>query len=114
MHVNRFEDLIVWQKSKDLVLLMYRIFRENRDFAFRDQMLRAVLSIMNNIAEGFERRSSRELVAFLYISKGSCGEVRSMLYIASELGYISNQQLDDLLDRTHQISKMLYGLICKL
>jgi four helix bundle protein len=88
MPIERFEDIIVWQKWKEMALLVYEHFRENRDYAFRDQIQRASVSIMNNIAEGFERKGAREFSKFLYIAKGSSGEVRSMLYLAKELKYI--------------------------
>lgn len=86
---NRFEDLVIWQKSRILVNDCYRIFRDLKDYSFKDQILRASVSIMNNIAEGFERKGDKELRKFLYISKGSCGEVRSMLYLALDCGYIN-------------------------
>lgn len=69
MKIERFEDIIAWQKAKELTLLIYSRFKENRDFSFRDQILRATVSIMNNIAEGFERRSNKELKYFLLLQK---------------------------------------------
>jgi len=85
MKIERFEDIIAWQKAKVLAVDVYQLFGEHRDFGFRDQILRASVSVMNNIAEGFERRSNNEFRQFLYIAKGSCGEVRSMLILAKEL-----------------------------
>jgi len=73
--------------------------------------VRAVVSIMNNIAEGFERMSNSEFRRFLFIAKGSCGEVRSMLYLAYKLGYVSATQFNDLRSKSTEISKMLSGLI---
>ena len=96
MKFVRFEDIIAWQKSKELSLLIYREFKNCRDYGFRDQVQRAVISIMNNIAEGYERNSNKEFRNFLFISKGSSGEVRSMLYISKDLGYISNPIFIDL------------------
>ena len=75
MKIERFEDIIAWQKAKELTMLIYARFRDSRDYSFRDQLQRAAVSIMNNIAEGFERRSNKELKQFLFISKGSAGEV---------------------------------------
>lgn len=72
----------VWQASRKLVRTVYEIFSSIHDFSFRDQITRASLSIMNNIAEGHERDSKKEFARFLKIAKGSCGEVRSMLLIA--------------------------------
>lgn len=71
MRIDRFEDTIAWQKSRILNNQIYQLFKENRDFSFRDQILRASVSIMNNIAEGFERNTNKELKNFFYIAKGS-------------------------------------------
>ncbi|WP_430399909.1 four helix bundle protein [Flavobacterium sp.] len=111
MAVQKFEDLIVWQKSQDLAVEIYSIFRECKDFAFKDQISRATVSISNNIAEGFERSSNADFSRFLYFSLGSVSEVRSMLYLAIRLKFINIDQSKSLLDNTNQISKMLYGLI---
>ncbi len=81
----RFEDILAWQKALSLTKKCYELFGESRDFGFRDQILRASVSVMNNIAEGFERRTSKEFRYFLYVSKASCGEVRSMVILAKEL-----------------------------
>lgn len=111
MKINKFEDIVVWQKAKDLIIICYKSFNSLRDFSFRDQIQRAAVSIMNNIAEGFERMGNKEFKKFLYISKGSCAEVRSMLYLALELNYISEQEFNNLYERTVEISRMLSGLI---
>lgn len=111
MKIEKFEDIVAWQKAKDLTLEIYHIFKNNRDFSFKDQIQRASVSIMNNIAEGFERRTNQELLHFLYIAKGSCGEVRSMLCLASELKYVSEKEFNNLHDLIVEISKMLSGFI---
>ena len=111
MKIDKFEDIIAWQKAKKLTLILYKIFKINRDFSFRDQILRASVSIMNNIAEGFERKGDRELSKFLYISKGSCGEVRSMIYLAKELKYISDEDFKIIYGLTFEISRILSGFI---
>lgn len=111
MKVECFEDLLVWQKSKELTLTLYPAFRDIKDFSFRDQICRASVSIMNNIAEDFERGSDKEFKYSLYIAKGSSGEVRSMLYIASDLKYIDEERFRDLSSTSKEISKMLAGLI---
>lgn len=111
MRIEKFEDILTWQKSRDLAVDIYRLFRLCRDFSFKDQIQRAVISISNNIAEGFDRKGNKELSHFLYISKGSCAEVRSMLYIALELKYIKDNDGNDLLFKTNEISKMLSGFI---
>jgi four helix bundle protein len=114
MSIERFEDLLVWQKAKELTIIIYSIFRENRDYGFRDQIQRASVSVMNNIAEGFERKGAREYSRFLFISKGSAGEVRSMLYVARELDYIDKETFDRCYNLAEEISKMLAGLIRKI
>ena len=89
MSLEKFEDIIAWQKAGKLTLSVYKTFKCCKDYNFKDQIQRATVSIMNNIAEGFERKSNKEFIRFLYIAKGSCGEVRSMLYLAIKLNYIN-------------------------
>lgn len=109
--IEKFEDILAWKKAKVLSLLIYRLFSTNKDFSFRDQIQRAAVSVMNNIAEGFERKGDKELKHFLFISKGSCGEVRSMTYLALELKYISLKESEDIQTLSVEISKMLSGFI---
>src|SRR6476620_3225039 len=93
--IENFEDLWVWQKGIALVKQIYLLTANgklNRDFGLRDQLQRAAVSISTNIAEGFERSSRREYVRFLLIAKGSAGEVRSLLRVALEVGYIDQEQ----------------------
>ncbi|MBW6499616.1 MAG: four helix bundle protein [Bacteroidales bacterium] len=111
MKINQFEDIIAWQKSQDLAVNIYSIFRNSKDFGFRDQICRAAVSISNNIAEGFERSSDAEFSKFLFISAGSCGEVRSMVYLAERLGYISLEQKNQLLQSAIEVSKLIKGFI---
>ncbi len=111
MKIQKFEEILSWQKSKELALLIYQLFRNNKDFNFKNQIQRAVISISNNIAEGFERGGNKELVHFLYIAKGSCAEVRSMLYIALELKYISQQEFQIIYNKLVEVSKLLSGFI---
>jgi len=73
MRIERFEDIIAWQKAKDLTVQIYSLFENSKDFGFKDQMQRAAVSVMNNIAEGFERKRIKAFTYFLYIAKGSCG-----------------------------------------
>jgi four helix bundle protein len=112
--ILRFEEISVWQKSRVFSQKIYNIFSQNKDFSFRDQIQRSSVSIMNNIAEGFERRGNKELRKFLFISKGSCGEVRSMLYLATDLGYINETSFKELLHNCEEISRMLSGFIKKI
>jgi four helix bundle protein len=83
MKIERFEDIIAWQLAKELTISIYSLFENSNDYGFKDQIQRASISIMNNIAEGFERKTNNEFKQFLYIAKGSCGEVRSMLIVAN-------------------------------
>jgi four helix bundle protein len=111
MKIEQFEDIVAWQKAKLLTLKIYSILKDLKDFAFRDQICRASVSIMNNIAEGFERKSDKEFIHFLFIAKGSCGEVRSMLYLAKDLSYVQETEYLYLFKMSIEVSKMLSGLI---
>ncbi|OGH71476.1 four helix bundle protein [Candidatus Uhrbacteria bacterium RIFCSPHIGHO2_12_FULL_47_11] len=111
MKINKFEDIIAWQKAKKLTVEIYKSFGDCRDFGFKDQIQRASVSIMNNIAEGFERLGDKELKKFLFIAKGSCAEVRSMLYLAFDLNYLSKEKTRQYYDLSLEISKMISGLI---
>ena len=109
--ILRFEDIISWQKAKVLTIEVYKTFKDTKDFGFKSQIERAAVSVMNNIAEGFDRRSNKEFRQFLYISKGSCAEVRSMLYLAKDLNKMDEKKFTELYDLTIEISKLLSGLI---
>jgi four helix bundle protein len=114
MKIEKFEDIKAWKLAKELVLEIYSIECKTTygiDLGFKDQLQRATVSIMSNIAEGFERGSDKDFIKHLYISKGSCGEVRSLLYIAREIGYINHQQFDNLCKKCEEISKTISGLI---
>jgi len=110
MKFNNFEEIIAWQKGRELGLDIYREFSQLRDFSFKDQIQRAAISVSNNIAEGFERKGNKEFVKFLFISKGSCAEVRSMLSIALSLNYIQQNVFDELSSSCIEISKILFEI----
>ncbi len=110
MRVSKFEELLVWQKSTELALKVYRLYSNNQDFGFKNQIQRASVSIVNNIAEGFDRSSDKEFKRFLFISLGSTSEVRSMNYLAFKLSYISNKEYEECNSELLEISKMLNGL----
>jgi four helix bundle protein len=112
--IEKFEDIVVWQKARVFSVEIYNTFRYCRDYAFKDQIQRATVSIMNNIAEGYERKGDREFRKFLYISKGSSAEVRSMLFLSLDLRYIDKNKFESLHDQSLEISKMLSGFIKKL
>ena len=111
MKIEKFEDIIAWKKAGELTMNIYRQLKDCRDYSFMDQIKRACVSIMNNIAEGFERRSNKELKNFFFIAKGSCGEARSMLYLALKLKYISETDFKKNYNLSVEISKLLSGFI---
>jgi four helix bundle protein len=111
MKIVKFEEIIAWKKAKELTVNIYNNFRSCKDFSFKNQIERASVSIMNNIAEGFERQTNKELINFMYIAKGSCGEVRSMLGLALELKYLNKEQSQVLENLSIEISKILSGFI---
>ena len=87
--IQRFEDMLAWKKSRELTKEIYKAFKDCRDFGFKDQIQRAAVSIMSNIAEGFESGTRLEFLNYLYIAKGSAGEVRAQLYAALDIGYLN-------------------------
>jgi four helix bundle protein len=111
MRFERFEDIFAWQKAKTLTISVYKAFENSRDFGFKDQIQRASVSIMINIAEGFDRQTNKEFAQFLYIAKESCSEVRSMLYLSEEISELSKNEIDQMVSQTVEISKILTGLI---
>ena len=111
--IERFEDLIAWQKARELTKQIYDVTRTNpfsKDFGLKDQIRRASVSVMSNIAEGFDRGGRAEFHRFLVIAKGSCAEVRSQLYIASDIGYIDQKCFDELYSLVSEISRIIGGL----
>jgi four helix bundle protein len=107
----RFEELEVWKRSARLAADLYRTLSGLRDFGFRDQIARAGLSVPSNIAEGYEREFSKEMVNFLSYAKGSAGELRTQFYSGLEVGYIDREQGKRWLHEATEISKMLHSLI---
>ena len=114
MKVIRFEDLIAWQKAQDLAVMIYEKFYQSKEFSFKDQIFRASVSVSNNIAEGFERSSDKDFARFLFISKGSNAEVKSMLYLAQRLQFINEQDLKIGLSLCDEIGRILNGFINSL
>jgi four helix bundle protein len=111
--MNRFEDLVVWRRARELTREVYGVTREGgfaRDFALRDQMRRAAVSVLSNIAEGFERGGDVELNRFLLIAKGSCGELRGQLYVALDQAYVDAATFERLQDHSLAVSGMLQRL----
>jgi four helix bundle protein len=111
MKIERFEDIVGWQKAFELSQIIYKVFSDCKDYGFKSQIQRAAVSIMNNIAEGFERKTNNEFKQFLFVAKGSCGEVRSMIYLAKSIKYLSDENSEMLLKKSTEVSKILSGLI---
>jgi four helix bundle protein len=109
--VNSFEDLLVWKEAMQLVLMGYKEMKDCKDYGFKDQIQRAAVSVPSNIAEGFERNTDKEFVQFLYISRGSCAEVRTQTYLAISLNYSSKEKGTELLNKAIKVSSMIYKLI---
>lgn len=110
---KRFEDLIAWQKARALTRKVYEVSDTTelrRDYGLRDQMRRAAVSVMSNIAEGLERGSQAELHRFLMIAKGSCAELRSQLYVALDVGYLDEQRHAELHTLAEETARVLGGL----
>tara|TARA_R110002050_G_scaffold22726_4_gene61821 strand:- start:3873 stop:4229 length:357 start_codon:yes stop_codon:yes gene_type:complete len=114
MKIQKFEDIIAWQKAQDLAVVIYKTFENSRDFGFRDQIQRASVSISNNIAEGFDRMSDKEFIRFLYIAQASCSEVKSMLYLSNRLSYLDNETTTKFVANANEIGKIIRGLIKSL
>jgi four helix bundle protein len=111
--IERFEDLIGWQKARALTARIYQLTGEGkfaRDYGLKDQIQRAATSIMSNIAEGFERGRPAEFHQFLSIAKGSCAELRSQLYIALDAGYINQDTFNELMTKAAEVGRIIGGL----
>ena len=111
--VKIFEDLIAWQKARELTREIYAVTKSGefkKDFGLRDQIQRASVSIMSNISEGFDRAGRAEFHQFLVIAKGSCAEVKSQLYVAYDVGYITSGRFDQLKKLADEVSQIIGGL----
>ena len=111
MKIEKFEDLEVWKEAMRLATRIYQEFKTINDYGFKDQIQRASVSVPSNIAEGYERNSNKEFIQYLFISKGSAGELRTQLYLAIELKFIQKEIGIELLELSKKISAMLYKLI---
>jgi four helix bundle protein len=115
MKIERFEDIKAWQEARGLVKLVYTAIASNKEFAkdFRlaSQIQASAVSTMANIAEGFSRKSRKEFIQFLFISKGSAAEIQSHLYVALDMGYISQENFEKIYDRADKVSRMLSNFI---
>lgn len=110
--IERFEDIQAWKKARELVKEIYSVSNSGlfaRDFGLRDQIRRAAVSIMLNIAEGFARKTSREFCQFLVVAHGSAAEVQAALYVALDQSYVTDEQFGKLYDATDETSRMIKG-----
>ena len=112
--MEAFEQLEVWKRSSRLCVNVYKVLRSCPDKGFKDQITRAALSIPSNIAEGHERNSRAEYRRFLKIAKGSCGELRTQLYIGSEVGFLEKRRAAEYINESIHVIKMIQGLINSL
>ena len=112
--INRFEDVQSWKMARKVTKSIYGITSAgdfSRDFGLRDQIRRAAVSVMSNIAEGFERGGDKEFINFLSIAKGSCGEVRSQLYVALDQNYITSEQFEAIYKDLDETGRLIAGLM---
>jgi len=112
--IERFEDIDGWKEARKLTRMVYAFTKRDparRDFRYCDQIRGAAVSVMNNIAEGFESQSNRTFIRYLYQAKGSAGEVRSLLYVALDQGYINQDEFHELYDQATTVSRLIAGFI---
>ncbi len=107
MPFQSFEDLEVWQRGCRLAVDVFKSFAKCRNFTMQDQVQRAALSVPSNVAEDYERNSNKEFIRFLDIAKGSCGELRTQLYISRKLGFLEKATFEQLVSESKEISAML-------
>jgi len=111
--IKQFEDIQAWQQARELVREVYKACAEgrlSRDFGLRDQLCRAAVSSMSNVAEGFAKKSDRDFAHFLDIARGSITEVQSLLYVALDVGYIEKSEFEKLRKRTEETASLISGL----
>ena len=112
--IEKFEDIEAWKMAREITKMIYQISSSvnfSKDFALVNQIRRASVSIISNIAEGFERNGDKKFVQFLTIAKGSCGEVRAQLYVALDQNYIDEGQFIIIKNKLAETSRILFGLI---
>ena len=111
MKIEKFEDIESWKQARELVREIYNQFNAVKDYGFRDQIQRASVSTMSNIAEGFDRGSNKEFTQFLIIARGSVSEVKSLSYAALDLGYINNKSFAGISERCITLINLINGFI---
>lgn len=111
MKIERFEDIEAWKEARSLVKEIYNAFAIIKDFSFKEQIQRAAISIMSNIAEGFDRGSNKEFIQFLVIARGSVSEVKSLSYAAIDIGYLNDDTFNLITERCFKLSNLINGFI---
>ena len=111
MKIEKFEDIESWKEARILVKEVYQLFSPIRDFGFKDQIQRAAVSVMSNIAEGFDRNSNKEFIQFLIISRGSVSEVKSLSYAALDIGYIDENTFTKISKQCFKLISLINGFI---
>jgi len=117
LKITRFEEVSAWQEARELNISVYALSKSgqfSKDFSLQNQIRRASISVMANIAEGFDRKSDKEFIQFLYIALASVSEVQSHLYAALDLKYISDNLFQGVYDRTVSVKKLIKGFITYL
>ena len=112
--IEKFEEIQAWQKARELVKSIYQVTSEGgfaQDYSLKDQIRRASVSMMSNIAEGFSRQTDREFVQFLHVAKGSASEVQSQLYVALDLKYISEDTFKGLYELSEETIRLISGFV---
>jgi four helix bundle protein len=112
--IKKFEDIIAWQKAQDLAVDIYAVCEGVKDYGFKNQICNAVVSISNNIAEGFDRSSDADFSRILYIANASCSEVKSMLYLAERIKFIGREKVLQLIEQCEEVARVIRGLIKSL
>ncbi len=111
MKIEKFEDIKAWKEARKLVKEIYDIFRNTKDYGFKDQIQRAAISAMSNISEGFDRGSNKEFIQYLVISRSSVSEVKSLSYAALDIGYIDEKTFERISEQCLKVSNLLNGFI---
>lgn len=111
MKIERFEEIESWKEARLLVKDVYRLLARCKDYGFISQIQRAAISVMSNIAEGFDRGSNKEFIQFLVISRGSVAEVRSLVYAGLDIGYFNNEAYEKLMLRCSKLTNLLDGFL---
>jgi len=112
--IEKFEDIEAWRKSRELAKAVYTVTSDGafaNDYGLKDQVRRAAVSVMSNIAEGFDRGGNRDFIQFLSIAKGSAAEVQAQLYVALDAGYVSKEQFMEIYDLASDTSRLIGGFM---